>query len=131
MGGTMKYVQRTGVITDEGGHVVAIGWAGHDEGRNNPDMQDHMSLGPLPVGKYKFGPWGDHETVEDYPAHLGPMISSLIQVEGETFGRSGFFMHGPGGVNPLQSSRGCIEVYRPERNKIHTLDPEFLEVVSG
>ena len=86
-------------------------------------MQDHIALGPLPQGKYRIGPWGDHETIPGYPRHLGPMIASLTQIEGETFGRSGFYIHGPGGADPSQSSLGCVEVLRPARQLVHDLTP--------
>jgi hypothetical protein len=129
--GALTYIQSSGIVQNEVGKKIAQGWAGNHAGRNNPDMQDHVGLGPLPQGKYRFGPWGDHETVPGYPKHLGPLISSLTQIEGETYGRSSFYMHGPGGADPSQSSMGCIEIFRPEREIIRSLDPEFLEVVRG
>jgi hypothetical protein len=119
----LNYSQSSGLITQDDGSHVALGWAGNHEGRNNPAMQDSVGLGPLPQGVYKIGPWGDHETVPGYPVHLGPMIASLTQIEGESFGRDGFFIHGPGGKDHLQSSRGCVEVPRPARNLVCTLTP--------
>jgi len=113
----LNYDQVTGRITDENGELIATGWAGHGEGKNSPAHQMDHDLGPLPQGVYEIGPWGDWST-QPYPKHLGPLIASLTQVEGETYGRSGFFIHGPGGADSLESSKGCIEVPRIQREHV-------------
>ena len=113
----LSYNQVTGEFTNENSEVIAKGWAGHGVGKNAPEHQMDHELGPLPQGVYAIGPWGDWST-QNYPKHLGPLIASLTQVEGESYGRDGFFIHGPGGPDPLQSSKGCIEVYRIDREHV-------------
>lgn len=129
MSKTWFYIQDSGVILDEQKRKVTVGWAGHGAGRNNPAMQQVHDTGPLPQGLYKVGSWGDAESEPSYPAHLGPFIASITQIEGETFGRSGFYIHGPGGADPLQSSKGCIEIHRPGRLLVMQGAPDFMRVV--
>ena len=45
---TLQYSQSTGALTDAVKGVVAQGWAGNGEGKNNPEMQEVHSVGPLP-----------------------------------------------------------------------------------
>lgn len=133
---TITFSQSTGIITQEDGAVVVpagLAWAGHDvpggvQGRNNPKAQDVVGVGPLPQGLYRVGAWGDAQSVHGYPAHLGPHIASLTQIDGQTFGRSGFFIHGPGGADPRQSSKGCIEIEHDYRLNLQILDPSFIRV---
>lgn len=125
MNKVFTFIQSTGAILDETGHQIAIGWAGNGEGRNNPAMQSVHDVGPLPQGVYRVNPW------EETHGHLGPMVAPLIQIEGETFGRSAFFIHGPSrGANYGQESKGCIVVPRPLRAKIKAGAPNFLKVVA-
>lgn len=124
--GTLTYSQSTGIIHDQDGAIVAFGWAGHGDGKNNPAMQDSHALGPLPQGLYTVGKW------EDVHPGLGPIVARLIQVEGETFGRDAFYIHGPA-VDPKkygQESKGCIVVPRVGRLKIKALDPDFVRVLA-
>ncbi len=99
---------------------VALGWAGHGEGKNNPAMQSVKNTGPLPQGLYRVGPW------EDQHPGLGPIVASLIQVDGETFGRSAFYFHGPALDTTKfgQESKGCIVVPRAGRLKVKEKAPE-------
>lgn len=123
------WIQDEGVMLDDAGNEVAEGWAGHGAGRNNPAMQPVHEVGPLPQGLYDVGPWGDASSVLGYPAHLGPFIARLTQVEGETFGRDGFYIHGPGGADPTQSSKGCVEIMRVQRLQVMAMRPDQLRVV--
>ena len=126
------------IIRDDGMLVVPAGhaWAGHDvpggvQGRNNPDAVQDVAVGPLPPGVYRVGEWAF--TPEDsirlgYPAHLGLIIASLTQIDGDTFGRNGFFMHGPGGADPRESSKGCIEVEHSYRIQVAAMKPDTITV---
>jgi len=61
------------------------------------------------------------------------MVAELVQVEGETFGRSEFFIHGPASAESGrqgQESRGCIVCFRMGRNRVKALDPEFIQVTA-
>lgn len=103
---------------------MAQGWAGHGEGKNNPAMQDCIGVGPLPQGLYRVGHW------EAYHPGLGPLVTYLQQIEGETFGRSGFFIHGASSEHPGEESKGCIVIPREGRDKVHDLNPDFIRVVA-
>lgn len=126
MSGTITFSQSTGIIRSEDGGLVAFGWAGHGEGKNNPALQASRALGPLPQGLYTVGPW------EDVHPGLGPIVARLIQVEGETFGRDAFYIHGPAvSLDKYgQESKGCIVVPRAGRLKVKALDPEFVRVLA-
>lgn len=123
-GPTLTFSQTSGLVTDEAGNHVALGWSGNHDGKGNPTMQDVRCVGPLPQGLYRVGPWHDHP-------HLGPMVAALTQIEGETYGRDAFFMHGPAAIDSErygQESMGCIVVPRVGRQRVHDLAPEFIRV---
>ena len=122
---TLTYSQTRGSVTDESGALIAEGWSGHGAGKNNPDMQDAHNLGPLPQGLYRVGPWQTHP-------RLGPICAPLTQIEGETFGRSAFWIHGPSTAPSHygQESEGCIVVPRADRLAIQALGPGFVRVVA-
>lgn len=122
---TLTYSQSTGNLFNEAGDFVALGWAGNGDGKNNPEMEAVHNVGPLPKGKYVVGPW------EARHGGLGPMVARLIQIEGETFGRDGFYIHGAA-LDPEkygQESKGCIVVPRAGREYVKKLNPEFVRVV--
>ena len=110
----LTFSQSSGIITDDYGTYVAMGWAGNHAGKCNPKMQDIHNVGPLPAGLYKIGPWEEHHD------HLGPFVASLTQISGETYGRDSFYIHGPDKdpKNFGQESKGCIVVPRPGRENI-------------
>jgi len=121
------YHQGSGLIRKVDGTFVALGWAGNGLGKNNPSWQHQKNEGPLPRGIYEVGPW------EEEHAGLGPIVASLKQIQGETYGRSGFYFHGPAMDSAKfgQESRGCIVVPRAGRLKVKDLAPEgsLIEVV--
>jgi len=122
---TLTYSQSAGLITNNDGATVALGWAGHGQGLNNPIMEDVQAVGPLPRGLYRVGKWQNHP-------RLGPMCAPLTQIEGETFGRSGFWVHGPA-IDPRrtgQESEGCIVIPRPGRQAVHDLNPDQIQVIA-
>jgi len=122
----------TGTITQDDGTVITDqAFAGNDsrpevnpehiQGRNNPEHCDLHNIGPLPPGVYKFGPWHTHPG-------LGPHCAALTQIEGETYGRSAFYMHGASSTDPLNSSEGCVVVPHDPRCAIEAMDPDTLTV---
>ena len=119
------YSQTHGTISNESGEVIATGWADNHAGKNNANMQDKPSLGPLPRGLYTICPW---EAVHD---HLGPMVAFLKPYPtNEMFGRGDFFMHGPArGTKYGQESKGCVVVPRVGRQKVKDTGATILEVV--
>ena len=117
---TLIYHQATGEIATNDGGFVAFGWAGNGLGKNNADMQEVHDVGPLPRGSYRVGPW------EAQHPDLGPLVAHLEQIEGETFGRSGFYFHGPAmdAAKHGQESKGCIVVPHSWRVIVQSKAPE-------
>lgn len=107
----MNYEQDTGKFYD-GSVLVGQGWAGHEAGKNNHDMQQVHGVGPLPIGKYVIA-----DPVEG--THLGPEAFPLVpDPSNEMFGRSAFYIHGASAMHPQMSSDGCIILARPSRDYI-------------
>ena len=130
----LNFSQSTGVITQDNGVVVTtLAFAGNNYrpdhnpagimGRNNPAMQDVPFIGPLPQGLYRVGEWGMHHPVGDNSA-------PLTQIGGESFGRSAFFIHGPGGADPSNSSEGCIVIPHDDRLRLIALNPSTITVTA-
>lgn len=94
--------------------VTAEGYSGHGEGVNQPDLQDVKKVGPIPFGKWTIGP------ARDDTGH-GPVVMTLTPGEDtETYGRSGFLIHGDlvGHVGEHLASEGCIILPRMVREQI-------------
>lgn len=118
-----NYQQSTGKLSDLTGALVGIGYSGHESGKNNPAMQSHRGLGPIPCGVYIVGlPF-------DSPEH-GPYCLRLTpQPENEMFGRSGFLMHGDSIVHPGMASLGCIIQLHATRQRVWESGDHLLEVI--
>jgi hypothetical protein len=122
----VNYSQSSGRITYTDGKYITSGWSGNGSGKNNTAYQDKKDIGPLPQGKYKVGIW---EIKHD---HLGPMVASLTQVEGESYGRSDFFIHGPSQncMEYGEESKGCIVIPHTGRELLKKLNPEYIIVIN-
>lgn len=120
------YVQKTGKLFRDG-WVVGEGYSGHLDGWNNPQMQDIHSVGPIPRGRWRIcGPPTD-------TAEHGPFVLRLDPQPGtETFGRSGFLMHGDAVAVAQrgQASLGCIIQPRIVREGVWGSGDYDLTVVS-
>lgn len=129
----LNYCISSGHMTDDNGTLIATGFSGNNSrmpqnptrinGMNNPNMVSVRCIGPLPPGKYTVGTWETHPD-------LGPNSASLTQVRGITYGRDGFFIHGPGPTDPLNSSEGCIVIGHIERLKVASLKPTTITVIA-
>jgi hypothetical protein len=118
-----KYVQRSGELFHNDNHV-AFGYSGLHEGKNNPEMQEHGGMGPLPVGVYTIMP------PRDTPTH-GPYVIPLMpDTSNQMFGRSGFLIHGDSSEHPGEASHGCIILARRVREQIWKSDEPKLQVVA-
>ena len=106
------YQQSTGVLSHDLSYV-AEGYSGHGEGKNRPEFQEIADVGPIPVGSWTItGP------PQDTPSH-GPCVLRLTpSAETDTYGRSGFLLHGDSVVDPGAASMGCIVLPRPVREAI-------------
>lgn len=121
----LNYCITNGKITQEDGTLVATGWAGHGAGKNNPEMVSVKDVGPLPPGTYQVGAWGLH-------GEVGPLSAILTQIQGETYGRNDFLIHGPDmdASKYGEESKGCIVVPRTDRLRVIALKPQTITVVA-
>lgn len=126
---TWVWRQRDGILSrriDETGceTIIGRGYAGHGEGVNNPDLQHVPNVGPIPRGHYTIGAPRDG-------GHLGPHVLPLTPQQGtETFGRSGFYVHGDNRRHDQSASEGCLILSRPLREEIAESSDSDLEVVA-
>jgi hypothetical protein len=118
------YAQKTGELQQDGEHL-ATGYSGAAEGKNNPEMQSVPNVGPIPQGSW---------TITGPPANTaehGPYVLRLTPgEETDTFGRSGFLMHGDSKNAPGTASHGCVIVARPVREQVWESGDRDLEVVA-
>jgi len=119
-----QYAQKTGELQQDGGHV-ATGYSGAGAGRNNPALEKEPNLGPIPRGDW---------TIVGPPANTaqhGPYVLKLEpEADTETFGRTGFLMHGDSRQSPGNASHGCIVIPRATREQVWNSGDRELEVVT-
>lgn len=117
------YAQKTGVLR-RNGQAVGTGYSGFDNGKNNPDMQAIHDVGPIPQGEW---------TISGPPfntAEHGPFVLRLEpSATTDTFGRSGFLMHGDSIQAPGTASKGCIIMPRLIREQVWNSGDTALEIV--
>ena len=96
------YEQKTGRMLHDG-VLVWVGYSGHGEGKNNPDMQHIPNVGPIPVGRYRIiKPPFNHSLRGPHCLRLEPLPGNQM------FGRNGFLIHGDSTKAPGTASHGCI-----------------------
>lgn len=116
------YLQRTGQFrrNDE---VPVVGYSGFGAMKNDPLSQQLKGMGPIPQGAYNVG-----DAFDD--PEKGPVVMHLIPCTGtETFGRSGFLIHGDNKTST--ASHGCIILPRPVRERVAASHDRLLVVLSG
>lgn len=107
------YSQSTGRLS-RSGKLIGTGYSGHGEGLNNHSKQDVLCIGPIPCGSYSIGPEFTHPTT-------GPLSMRLMPLMGtDTFGRSGFLMHGDNSQHDDSASEGCIVISENVRRQVST-----------
>lgn len=118
------YSQKSGDLRRDG-QPVATGYSGTGVGKNNPAMENVPDVGPIPQGDWTItGP------PLNTPDH-GPYVLRLSPAsETETFGRSGFLMHGDSKEHPGCASHGCVILPRTVREQIWNSGDRDLEVVN-
>lgn len=145
----LNYTQTSGVWTKDNGIVIVppgCAWSGNDsnpevnptgiQGKNNPLCEADHCIGPLPHGLWRFDEWAitpDDVARLGYPAHLGLIICHLEQIGGETYGRSGMYVHGPSS-DPAkygQESEGCIVTLHGYRVMLAGMKPDTLNVTAN
>jgi hypothetical protein len=103
------YVQDTGALYFNRAFIT-LGYSGRGEGVNNHDLQSRVGVGPIPVGMWSMGRTQDSPT--RHTIRLNPDAKT------ETFGRSGFLIHGGNTETGRTASRGCIILDRTTRKQI-------------
>jgi hypothetical protein len=118
-----EYNRETGLLvarTRDGGTLFrGNGYAGYGDGRNNPTMSHLRNVGPLPAGVYRI------HVARPHP-RLGPNAMPLLQVCGESYGRSDFWIHGDNVTG--NASRGCIVLGPGIRHEIEKVRVSVLIV---
>ena len=79
---------------------VGEGYAGNEEGYNNPDCQCESNKGPLPRGEYTIGPLKTHYTYKGKPIKNSMSLTPCDRKK--MCGRDRFLIHEDVGSN------GCI-----------------------
>ncbi len=98
-----KYSQSTGAFLSPAGTRVGTGYSGCGGGLNNPLKQNVEGVGPIPQGAWTIG------TFFDDAGGKGPIVAHVTPGDGtETFGRSGFMIHGDNAAMDHTASEGCI-----------------------
>jgi hypothetical protein len=98
------YSQSTGVMMNPGGTIIATGYSGHAPHVNDGSAQADPDVGPIPLGQWSIG-----AAFQD--PEKGPCVMRLTPaVLTDTFGRSGFMIHGDEVEHPGAelASHGCI-----------------------
>ncbi|WP_416385516.1 tlde1 domain-containing protein [Tsuneonella sp. CC-YZS046] len=113
MGG-FRYETRSGRLVSErgsGAGIIAIGYAGAKDCINDPEKARVRSCGPIPQGRYRI--YERSHPRFAYPAY------ALVPLEGtETFGRTGFWIHGDNRARNRSASTGCIVIDRAARLRL-------------
>lgn len=113
MGG-FRYEASTGrFLSERGGSssLIAIGYAGAPPCLNDPTKHQVRSCGPLPQGRYRI-------IERKHPRFAEPAFA-LYPLEGtETFGRTGFWIHGDNRARNRSASTGCIVIDRAGRLRV-------------
>lgn len=118
------YSQKTGELQRDEQHVTT-GYSGAGAGENNPTMENVPNIGPIPRGDWTIS--GPPVDTQDH----GPYVLKLEPAAGtDTFGRSGFLMHGDSKEHPGCASHGCVILPRAAREEVWDSGDRDLEVVA-
>jgi Protein of unknown function (DUF2778) len=106
--------------------LVATGYSGFGDGKNNPALEDVVGVGPIPQGFYRIGAPEDVAV----PGPHGPFVLPLTpRADDALSGRDGFLIHGDAAAHPGCASHGCIVVGRGARERLAVSGDPWLEVV--
>lgn len=127
-----KFSQQYGKIWDSTNTYLGTGYAGREQGKNNPGYENVKGIGPLP-----HGTWKPVEFFESHPT-VGKDAVRLEPADDETlkrvlsYGRDpkSFFMHGDSSEHPGLASHGCIVQAKPIRLKFWAEKP-LIDVVTA
>ena len=126
------YEQKTGRLLQPDGKLLAVGYSGHAEGKNNPALQAHANLGPIPCGRFRMELITDgNGNMVDYEHKKAPVIRLIPQPGTQMFGRAGFLLHGDSIPAPGTASLGCVVENHAARMAVAFSPDKDLDVVSG
>ncbi len=112
-GMSWKDSQCSGQLCSPAGSAVGSGYSGRGAGLNNPAQQAVADVGPIPQGEWSIGAFFDD------PHGKGPIVAHLTPVSlTQTFGRSGFMIHGDNEMLNHSASEGCVVLPRALRQMI-------------
>lgn len=104
-------------------NLVCRGYSGHGAGLNNPSMENVPDIGPIPKGLYCISSFFDD-------AEKGPIVAHLTPWNGtDTFGRSGFMIHGDNPQGNNTASHGCIILSHNNRVLIRDSKETTLRII--
>ena len=116
--------QSDGALLDSNGTLVSNGYSGAGRGKNRTDYESVPDQGPIPRGEWTIVSLTVEETEH------GPYVLRLAPSgQTNTFGRSGFLIHGDSLQHPGEASKGCIILPRPIRERIWQSGDRQLTVV--
>jgi len=118
------YEIQTGKLLDPTGALIAIGYSGKGEHKNQPGATSLHNEGPIPAGTYRIGPPTDTVTHGPFVLPLTPDPDNLM------WGRAGFLMHGDSVTEPGTASEGCIIMPRMIREQVAADLDHTLQVVT-
>lgn len=120
----LRFDIKTGIFYEDD-KLVAVGYSGFGDWKNNPEAQKMKGLGPIPCGQYHIG------AAYDSP-NTGPMTLPLEALPGtDTFGRGDFKIHGDSRIHPGAASHGCIILPRNVREWVNKGEQKTLEVFTS
>jgi hypothetical protein len=105
------------------GEFISNGYAGSGPGKNNPELQAAVGIGPIPRGEWLM-------TGVCNSKNTGPFTIALQPKHGtNTCGRSAFRIHGDAKFHPGNASHGCIILPRAIRDLMWHSGDHSLTVV--
>jgi hypothetical protein len=122
--------QKTGLIDLSNGEH-SQGYAGHGEGKNNPEMENVRGVGPLPHGIYvAVSMFHHHPDLGAYAMLLQPDEETKARIIALGRDPGSFFCHGDSYMHPGDASDGCIILDRVTRLWIWNND-HAIKVIPG
>jgi len=119
------YKQSTGELRRQAldAPLIATGYAGRGDGKNNTAMEGVKNIGPLPRGLYAIG-------AAYTDSKRGSVCIPLWDDKANDMkGRSGFLIHADSIAAPGEASEGCIIFSLPTRKLLAESKDRWLVVV--
>ena len=127
----ITYRQSTGSIQDGLGYL-GIGYSGHGQGLDNPEMEVVSDVGPIPAGRWKMASYSGAAHYED----KGPGVIVLDPMPDDqgaiawAHGRAGFLVHGDNEAGNHTASHGCIIAGPAVRARMWADADKIIQVVA-